>query len=107
MRRFLPLVTALAVLAVGCGSPPAPQGVGLTASFIATSGPMPPVSGPGLTGGEITPATYRGKVVVVNFWNYDCPPCRAEQPLLQSTWDQLRGRGVVVLGVLYVGENWP
>ena len=107
MSRFVPLVTALLVLSVGCGSPPSLLGAGPTAAFITTSGPMPAVSGPGLTGGAIGPTTYRGKVVVVNFWNYDCPPCKAEQPLLQSVWDHLRGRGVVVLGVMYVGGNWP
>ena len=45
--------------------------------------------------------------MVVNFRNYDCPPCRAEEPLLQSAWERLRGKGVVVLGLMYVGGNWP
>jgi thiol-disulfide isomerase/thioredoxin len=75
--------------------------------FVNVSGPMPALSGATLTGERIEPADYAGKVVVVNFWNQDCPPCRREMPLLQSEAERLRGVGVTVIGVLYVGGNWP
>jgi cytochrome c biogenesis protein CcmG, thiol:disulfide interchange protein DsbE len=55
---------------------------------------------PQLTGdGTIALASYRGKVVVLNFWASWCVPCREEAPALQSAWERYRGRGVVVLGV--------
>ena len=68
---------------------------------------MPVVAGPALAGGRIGPADYRGKVVVVNFWNPFCPPCRREQPVLERAWRRLRGHGVFVVGVHYVGQTWP
>lgn len=44
-------------------------------------------------------ASYRGKVVVVNFWASWCVPCKDEQPVLESLWKRYQDRGVVFLGV--------
>jgi peroxiredoxin len=76
--------------------------------FVArVSGRLPDISGPTLTGGRITPADYHGKVVVLTFWNPDCPPCRKELPTLRADWTALRPLGVQFIGVLYVGGDWP
>jgi thiol-disulfide isomerase/thioredoxin len=76
-------------------------------SFVRLSGPMPKISGTTLEGRAFGPADYAGKIVVVNFWNQDCPPCREEQPVLQADFSKLGPRGVIVVGLLYVGGNWP
>ena len=67
----------------------------------AYSGPMPQVSGTTLTGGRVSPADYRGKVVVINFWAAWCGPCRLEQPILQDAWEERREDGVFFLGIDY------
>jgi peroxiredoxin len=41
----------------------------------------------------------RGKIVLVNFWATWCKPCTTEMPAMQTTYDQLRDKGFVVLAV--------
>ncbi len=51
-----------------------------------------------LDGHDISPAAFRGKVVIINFWATWCPPCRAEIPdliALQAKYrDQLQIIGI-------------
>jgi thiol-disulfide isomerase/thioredoxin len=50
-------------------------------------------------GTEVTSEDYEGEVLVVNFWYAECPPCRAEAPLLEQTHQAYREQGVEFLGV--------
>ena len=52
-----------------------------------------------LTGSRLTFSSYRGRVVVVNFWGSWCAPCRQEAPTLAVTAQQYRPDGVAFLGV--------
>jgi cytochrome c biogenesis protein CcmG, thiol:disulfide interchange protein DsbE len=49
--------------------------------------------------GELSLASLRGKVVVLNFWAAWCEPCKREAPLFQAAFERYRGQGVTVLGV--------
>ena len=46
-------------------------------------------------------ASFRGKVVVLNFWASWCEPCQVEAPLLEHAQSQLERHGGTVLGVTY------
>lgn len=51
------------------------------------------------SGATTTPADYRGRVLVLNFWYAGCAPCRAEAPDLQALWIKYQNQGVSFLGV--------
>ena len=49
--------------------------------------------------GELSLASLRGKVVVLNFWASWCIPCKEEAPYLEQVWRENRDRGLVVVGL--------
>ncbi len=62
--------------------------------------PAPDFTLPALDGsGAISLHSFRGAVVVLNFWGSWCGPCRLEAPGLERTWQAYRDRGVRFLGV--------
>ena len=60
---------------------------------------VPPLTLPSLSGGEVNLSSYRGKVVVLNFWATWCPPCVAEMPSLQRLHRSLAPEGLAVVTV--------
>lgn len=71
-----------------------------TTVYRASGGPVAPmVSGPLVGGGRLSLASYRGHVVVLNFWGSWCPPCRAEAPSLGQLDRQFSQSGVRFLGI--------
>lgn len=55
---------------------------------------------PSLTGrGDVSLASYRGKIVILNFWASWCPPCQSETPVLRDVADEFRDQGLVVIGI--------
>src|SRR5437763_10847844 len=50
-------------------------------------------------GGRLSLAALRGKVVVVNFWESYCIPCKGEARKLAAASAHWKGKGVVFLGV--------
>jgi len=52
-----------------------------------------------LTGVRITPASQRGRILVINFWATWCPPCREEMPAIEAFYSKYRRSGVDVIAV--------
>jgi len=59
----------------------------------------PEFSSTTLAGTPMRLSSYRGQVVVLNFWGSWCPPCRAEAPALAAVARHYQPGGVSFLGV--------
>jgi thiol-disulfide isomerase/thioredoxin len=103
------VATAIAVLAGCAGTNAVSQSVsgsngyqsGAALRWVA-AGDRPAVSGVRgelLDGARFDLSSWRGKVVVVNFWESDCAPCRTEAQALNQVYVDERAHGVEFLGV--------
>lgn len=61
--------------------------------------PAPPFRLPLFTGEEVDLSSFRGQVVVVNFWASWCLSCRSEMLQFERAWQAWRQQGVAILGV--------
>lgn len=59
---------------------------------------------PNLEGETVSLQTFRGKVVLLNFWATWCPPCVKEMPSMQRLRDKLAGQPFEIVAI-DVGES--
>lgn len=59
---------------------------------------------PDVSGGEVALQSFRGKVVLLNFWATWCGPCREELPELGRVQEKFRKRGFAVVAVTVDNE---
>ena len=58
------------------------------------------VLNPALSGyNDFRLGSFRGHVVIINFWATWCPPCRHEIPMLKKFYKSERANGVIVVGI--------
>ncbi|MBX2846508.1 MAG: TlpA family protein disulfide reductase [Saprospiraceae bacterium] len=60
--------------------------------------PAPEFSAQLITGEDISLQSLQGKVIVVNFWFIECPPCKAEMPDLNALVEKYKDENVVFVG---------
>ncbi len=102
------LVIIMAVVALIQWSQPDSVGATTQISFGGKvgTGPAPKVGSPApdftlvsLDGKPTSLSSFKGKVVLLNFFATWCPPCRAEMPDLEATYKELKDRGFEVVAV--------
>ena len=64
-----------------------------------TGTPAPEVTFKDLDGKDVPLESYKGKVVLVNFWATWCEPCQIEIPWLIEMQQKYSSRGFTILGV--------
>jgi peroxiredoxin len=52
-----------------------------------------------INGKSVSLSSFKGKVVLLNFWATWCPPCRAEIPAMNKLNQLLKNKGLVILAV--------
>jgi|SRR5581483_229671 len=101
-RTIVRLITAAAVTTCLAGSP-ACSNDGDTAPTAALRdyGPAPEFSGidAWLNSAPLMLASLRGKVVLVNFWTFDCINCVHTLPYVTSWYAKYKDQGLVIVGV--------
>jgi thiol-disulfide isomerase/thioredoxin len=93
---------------------------GLVLSFVATAFPgcgkskpvssgtlenEPDVTFKDLQGNNVSLASYKGKVVLLNFWATWCEPCRVEIPWMIEFQQKYSPKGFTMLGVAMDDEG--
>ena len=61
--------------------------------------PAPAFTAARLEGGEASLVSYRGQVVLLNFWATWCPPCIEEMPSMDSLYRHFKPRGFIVVAI--------
>jgi thiol-disulfide isomerase/thioredoxin len=92
---------AMPALPVCAGGPPPFTTVRHQFTEVRGARPIPAVPIPRLGGGALDLASFRGKVVLINFWATWCPACRTELPIL----DRLAGNGRADLAIVAVATD--
>ena len=57
------------------------------------------------SGPKITESDLEGKVVMVDKWGINCPPCRALLPAMQKLWNANKSKPFVLIGAHCQGRN--
>jgi len=56
-------------------------------------------SGIWINSSALTLKALRGKVVVIDFWAFDCEPCIVAMPHIKQLYDEYGPEGLVVIGI--------
>ncbi len=99
-RPHAAFLMAIATLAVAVGFSGCKMTVPAagSASKPAALADEPDVTFKDLQGKDVTLASFKGKVVLVNFWGTWCEPCRGEIPILIGMQQKYSPKGFTLLG---------
>ena len=68
--------------------------------------PAPPFVLKQADGKSIGLTSYRGKVILLNFWATWCAPCRVEMPWFEEFSKKYQDRGFAVIGISLDDGGW-
>jgi len=101
-RLMIPVALLVALLGINIltrharDRQPAPAESSAKSAWLSAPYALDDFTAPDLDGRPVSSASWRGQVVVVNFWATWCLPCRREIPELVALQERYRGRVVVV-----------
>lgn len=105
MKRLFVLAFILcAAFLIGFLNSPSFEDGGKEGALIAAGVPQTGQQAPDFTlkdstGKGITLSSYRGRVVMINFWATWCPPCRQEMPSMEILFQEYNKKGFEILAI--------
>ncbi len=105
-KLYLFALTGALLGLAGCSSAPVEEPLEVNIKPLAQRQTAPKFELKDANGATVTPAEYKGKVVLLNFWATWCVPCKAEIPWFQEFDKKFKDRGFAVLGVSLDEEGW-
>ncbi len=77
----------------------------LTAKIDLIEKPAPEINVPDTAGETVDLSSLSGKVVLIDFWATNCPPCIEELPNIRRLYEKHRERGFEIIGVSLDGDQ--
>ena len=100
MKNIILVISLFLLIAMGPGLPGnTADGISPLNSDKIVNSKAPDFTLKDLNGKTVSLSTFRGKVVLLNFWATWCPPCRAEMPALNKLHHTLKPRGLEVVTI--------
>lgn len=107
LRAFLAIGMLAGLIALtGCYSVSGQPGSGQQSQSLNLDKPAPEFTLNDLQGKPVSLSSFRGKVVILNFWATYCPPCVEEMPHLQAFYKDWVDKDVVLLAINAGGEDF-
>ena len=102
MKRVLALLSFLVLWPVA--SPAADPDRLRSLGFIVQEGfvAAPDFATEDAAGNRVSSRSFRGRVVLLNFWATWCPPCRLEMPSMERLYGEFRGQGLEIVAVNFM-----
>jgi len=98
--RFILLVAVILVLAYGVGRLELSARKPVKVERLGEGELSAPLfSLPDMNGRKVDLVSFKGQVIVIEFWATWCAPCREEIPLLNQIHKEYREKGVVIIGI--------